>query len=143
MLTSRGTGSLLLIFRDPVLRLLGADADTYRYASEYYTWLSAGSPVVMASFIHSNLLRSEGMSRESMAGTVSGAVVNMILDPILISAVGLGAAGAAIATVAGYFVRGLCIGKAGSSRLTCGNAGCPRRMCGRFSESEFPRRFPM
>lgn len=102
LLCGVATGALLLIFRDPVLRLLGADADTYRYASEYYTWLSAGSPVVMASFIHSNLLRSEGMSRESMAGTVSGAVVNMILDPILISAVGLGAAGAAIATVAGY-----------------------------------------
>lgn len=102
LLCGVGVGILLLLFRDPVLRLLGTDADTVSYASQYYTWLSIGSPVVMASFIHSNLLRSEGMSKESMFGTVGGAVVNIILDPILISVVGLGAAGAAIATVIGY-----------------------------------------
>lgn len=102
LLCGVGIGILLLLFRDPVLRLLGTDADTVSYASQYYTWLSIGSPVVIASFIHSNLLRSEGMSKESMFGTVGGAVVNILLDPILISAVGLGAAGAAIATVIGY-----------------------------------------
>lgn len=96
------TAVILLVFRSPILRLLGTDADTVSYASQYYTWLSIGSPVVMASFIHSNLLRSEGMSKESMFGTVGGAVVNIILDPILISVLGMGAAGAAIATVIGY-----------------------------------------
>ena len=54
------------------------------------------------SFIHSSLVRCEGMSTESMIGTVIGAVVNIILDPILISAFGMGAMGAAIATVIGY-----------------------------------------
>lgn len=42
------------------------------------------------------------MSRESMAGTILGAVVNIVLDPIFISVLGLGAAGAAIATIIGY-----------------------------------------
>lgn len=96
------TGALLLLLRDPMLRVLGADADTWRHASDYYTWLSLGAPLVMVSFIHSNLLRSEGMSKESMFGTVTGAVINIILDPILISGLGLGAAGAAIATLIGY-----------------------------------------
>ena len=42
------------------------------------------------------------MANESMVGTVLGAVVNMILDPIFISVLGLGAAGAAVASVIGY-----------------------------------------
>ena len=66
-------------------------------------YLSGGrAPVIMLSFIHSNLLRSEGMSKESMAGTILGALVNIVLDPIFISVLGWGASGAAIATVIGY-----------------------------------------
>lgn len=57
---------------------------------------------LMASFIHSNLLRAEGMSKESMAGTVLGALVNIILNPLLITAFRWGAKGAAIATGIGY-----------------------------------------
>ena len=56
----------------------------------------------MLSFIHSNLLRAEGMSKESTVGTILGAVINIVLDPIFISVLGLGAAGAAVATVIGY-----------------------------------------
>ena len=65
-------GVLMLALRAPLLRLIGADADTYAHASDYFTWLALGAPAVMLSFIHSNLLRSEGMSRESMLGTVGG-----------------------------------------------------------------------
>ena len=42
------------------------------------------------------------MSKESMAGTILGALVNIVLDPIFISVLGWGASGAAIATVIGY-----------------------------------------
>lgn len=49
-----------------------------------------------------NFLRSVGMSRESMIVSVSGTVVNIVLDPILISVLGWGASGAAIAAVLGY-----------------------------------------
>ena len=54
------------------------------------------------SFIHSNLLRSEGMSKESMIGTMGGAIVNILLDPIFIFVLGLNAGGAAMASVIGY-----------------------------------------
>lgn len=92
----------MMAFRMPLLYVIGADAETISHASDYYTCLAIGAPVIMLSFIHSNLLRAEGMSKESMAGTVSGAVVNIVLDPIFISVLGLGASGAAIATVIGY-----------------------------------------
>ena len=50
------------------------------FARDYYTWLAIGAPALVLSFIHSNLLRSEGMSKESMIGTMGGALkVSMIV----------------------------------------------------------------
>ncbi len=102
IITGAVIGAFLLVFRTPVLYVLGANAQTITHASAYYTWLAIGAPVIVLSFIHSNLLRAEGRSKESMIGSVIGTVVNIVLDPILISVLGLGAAGAAIATVIGY-----------------------------------------
>ena len=99
----------LLCFRQPVLSLLGADAETVPHAEAYYTVLSAGAPVCILTFIHSNLLRSEGMAVESVVGTIAGSVLNIILDPIMISVLGWGARGAAVATVLGQIVAA-CLG---------------------------------
>ena len=93
-------GLLLLLFRDPFLTLLGSSPDTLPYAREYGTVLLAGAPFIVVNFIHMNLLRCERMAGLSMTGTLIGAVVNIILDPLLIP--GMGAAGAAVATVIGY-----------------------------------------
>ncbi len=93
-------GLFLLMIRDPFLRLLGSSPDTLPYAREYGTVLMLGAPFIVVNFIHMNLLRCEGMAGLSMCGTVIGAVVNVILDPVLIP--GMGAKGAAIATVIGY-----------------------------------------
>ena len=94
-------GGLLLLLREPFLLLLGASPDTLPYAKAYGTVMLLGAPLVVLNFIHMNLLRCEGMSGLSMAGSVLGSVVNVILDPLLIP--GLGAQGAALATLAGYF----------------------------------------
>lgn len=94
---------LMTVFNRPLLTLLGADADTMPHAFAYYIVLAVCAPIMVLSFIHSSLVRCEGMSTESMIGTVLGAVINIILDPILISVVGMGAMGAAVATVIGYF----------------------------------------
>lgn len=91
----------MLLFRRPILGLLGADADTYTYASQYYTWLVLGAPFIIVALTPSNLLRTEGFAKASMVGTILGSVVNIILDPVFISVLGFGAAGAAIATVIG------------------------------------------
>lgn len=94
---------LMTAFNRPLLLLLGADEDTLPHAFQYYIVLAVCAPIMVLSFIHSSLVRCEGMSTESMFGTVLGAVINIILDPILISAAGMGAMGAAVATVIGYF----------------------------------------
>ena len=93
-------GLLLLLYRDPFLSVLGSSPDTLPYAREYGTVLLTGAPFIVVNFIHMNLLRCEGMAGMAMLGTLIGAVVNLILDPLLIP--GMGAAGAAIATVIGY-----------------------------------------
>ena len=100
-------GAAMLMVRTPLVWLLGASEETFAHAADYCFWLAAGAPFIILSFIHSNLLRAEGMSKESMAGTILGAVANIILDPIFISTLGLGAAGAAIATVIGYLLADL------------------------------------
>ena len=102
ILSGVAVGAVMLIFRTPILYLLGASDETYSYASAYYTWLAIGAPAVVFSFVPSNLMRSEGMAKDAMVDTVSGTVLNIILDPIFIFVLGLGAAGAAIATVFGY-----------------------------------------
>lgn len=98
---------VLFACREPVVYLLGADSDTFPYACQYVSYLALGAPFIIVSFTPLNLLRTEGFSTASMVGSVLGAVVNMILDPIFISVLGLNAAGAAIATVIGYIATDL------------------------------------
>ena len=100
LITGTVIGGGMLLLRDPLLGLLGASPETLSYAREYGTVLMLGGPLIVVNFIHMNLLRCEGMSGLSMAGTAIGAVVNVILDPLMIPS--MGAAGAAAATVIGY-----------------------------------------
>ena len=100
LITGAAVGGGMFLFRDPLLKLLGASAETLPYAREYGTVLMLGGPLIVVNFIHMNLLRCEGMSGLSMAGTALGSVVNVVLDPLMIPS--LGAAGAAAATVIGY-----------------------------------------
>lgn len=102
IITGAIIGVLLLIFKAPIISILGANQDTFAFAEDYYVVLALGAPASVLTYIHSNLLRAEGMSRESMIGSVGGAVLNIILDPIFISGLKMYAAGAAIATVIGY-----------------------------------------
>ena len=100
LLTGLAIGSVLLLVRDPFLFMLGASADTLIHARDYGTVLLIGAPFIVVNFIHMNLLRCVGMPGLSMCGTLIGAAVNVILDPVLIP--GMGAKGAAWATVIGY-----------------------------------------
>lgn len=100
-------GILMLLFHVPLLHVIGANEDTFATAREYFVILAIGTPCIILSFIHSNLLRCEGLSTYSMIGSIVGTVLNIILDPILISGLHMGAAGAAIATVIGYAVSDL------------------------------------
>lgn len=92
----------MLLLHRHVLGLLGASENTFVSAKSYYMVIVAGAPAVILSFIHTNLIRSEGLSTLSMVATVSGSLLNIILDPIFISVLGWGSFGAALATVFGY-----------------------------------------
>lgn len=92
-------GALMLIFRQPILHLLGASSDTMDSAMAYYSYLALGAPVIIFTLVPSNILRTEGMAVASMVGSITGTVVNIILDPIFIFGLNMGAGGAALATV--------------------------------------------
>lgn len=93
--------ALLLLFQNPILHLLGANSESISAASSYYFWIALGSPFVILSLAPTNLLRTEGRANAAMVGSVTGSIVNMILDPIFIFGLNMGAGGAAIATVIG------------------------------------------
>ena len=93
---------ILLTGRAPILRALGATEETYAYTLPYYTALAAGAPIISLSFLHTNLMRGEGYTRDNMIATLLGAIVNIVLDPILILRFHMGTQGAGIATVIGY-----------------------------------------
>lgn len=105
-----------LLFLEPLLRLFGASDAVLPYAMDYMRIIAAGSAFPMISFGGNHIIRAEGNPRFAMYTLLIGAVINIILDPILIFALDMGMAGAAYATVIaqaasalwviGYFLRG-------------------------------------
>ena len=89
---------------DPLIRFLGATETIAPYAREYAKYIFFGAPFIMCSFAMNNLLRFEGLAFYGMIGITSGGILNMVLDPILIFGLGLGTAGAALATAISQFV---------------------------------------
>ncbi|MHB8103592.1 MAG: MATE family efflux transporter [Methanosarcina sp.] len=74
---------------------------------EYARVIFAGSFVFFFTNVANSILRSEGDSKRTMQAMILGSVLNVVLDPIFIYALGLGVAGAAIATVVSYAISGL------------------------------------
>lgn len=85
-------------FLKPLIKMLGATDTVMPYSMDYARWILAFSPFTAGSVILSQLLRSEGSTKYSMLGMVSGCIINIALDPLFIYAFGLEVAGAAIAT---------------------------------------------
>lgn len=93
---------IMILARNPILALLGTNEATLPYASQYYTYMVLGATLIIVSLTPSNLMRTEGLATESMVGTITGSIVNIILDPVFILYLNMGAGGAAIATIIGY-----------------------------------------
>ena len=72
-----------------------------RWQKGYTFHVSYGAPFIIWSAAASFIVRAEGASSEAMIGSMIGTVVNIVLDPVFISGLGMGAAGAAIATTIG------------------------------------------
>lgn len=81
--------------------LIGATPTTMNDTIDYMRIILLGAPFMMGQFVINNQLRFQGNAFYAMVGLMCGAVINIGLDPILILICGLGAKGAAIATVSG------------------------------------------
>lgn len=92
---------LILIFMNPLLKLLGSSPDTYQFSKDYLFYIALGGPFILFSNAFGHIVRGEGASNISMIGGLIGTIVNIILDPIFILTLNMGTAGAAIATVIG------------------------------------------
>lgn len=92
---------LYTIFQQPMLMMLGADKTTAFATGEYLKWtVSFGAAPAILNVVLAYLVRAEGASLHASIGTMSGCLLNIILDPIFILPWGLdmGAAGAGFAT---------------------------------------------
>lgn len=92
---------LYTIFQEPMLTMLGADQTTASATGEYLKWtVSFGATPAILNVVLAYLVRSEGASLHASIGTMSGCLLNIILDPVFILPWGLdmGAAGAGFAT---------------------------------------------
>ena len=89
------------VFQVPVLRILGADSVTAATTAEYLKWtVSFGAAPAILNVVLAYLVRSEGASMHAGIGTMSGCLLNIVLDPVFILPQGLNmsAAGAGLAT---------------------------------------------
>ncbi len=102
------TGSLVtligLSFGSPLMRILGATESIHPHALAYSRYLFISAPFMCCAFVASQLLRAEGKAVYSMVGLTVGSLLNIALDPFLIRTVGLGIAGASLATLISQIV---------------------------------------
>ena len=95
-----GTAFLVfgLLFLNPLLRLLGSTDTILPYARQYGACVLMSCPIVMGSFVLNNNLRYEGKSFYSMIGLVSGGLINILGDYLMVVVFEMGVLGAGIAT---------------------------------------------
>ncbi len=103
LFTALAVGALITIsgnlFARQFLSLVGASESVLPYAQQYGRFIFWGAPLMCASFVLNNVLRSEGKAFFSMIALTSGGLINIALDPLLIYGFGMGISGAALATI--------------------------------------------
>ncbi len=103
------------IFLKPLAYFLGSTETILPYTEAYLRVILIGAPWMTASLVLNNQLRFQGSASYAMVGIVSGAVLNIALDPILIFGLHMGVAGAGWATIISQFVS-FCLLFAGCSK---------------------------
>jgi putative MATE family efflux protein len=88
-----------IIFLDPILNILGASSETLPYAKQFATIILFGVVLQNIGFGMNPIIRSEGDPKTAMITMLIGAVLNFIMNPILIFGFKLGVAGSALATI--------------------------------------------
>lgn len=95
---------LVYIFRDNILTMLGASENILPYAHEYLSIVIFGSLFICMTTVMGYIMMSLGNRRVTLASTSLGAILNIIIDYILVFKLSYGVKGAAIATVVSQFI---------------------------------------
>ncbi len=97
-LTGLTLGLLCLFFIKDICIFLGATPTVLPYACQYLKYIFMAMPFMTGSLTLNNQLRFQGSAVHAMVGMMSGALLNVVLDPIFILWMDLGVAGAGLAT---------------------------------------------
>lgn len=102
------SGSLIalvsLVFLEPLLTLFGATAPIMPYAKPYTLITAIGMPFLVFSMGASHLIRADGDPTFAMITVLSGAIFNIIADPLFLFGLGMGIEGIALATTLGQML---------------------------------------
>ncbi len=90
---------MVLVLKEPMLRLFGASDVTYPYAEAYFTVYASGTIFALLSLGLYQFVIAQGYAKVGMCSVMLGAVLNIVLDPIMIFVFHLGVRGAALATI--------------------------------------------
>jgi putative MATE family efflux protein len=93
-----------LVLLQPLVWWLGSTDTIAPFAVDYARFILIGAPWLLGSLVLNNQLRFQGNAFFSMIGVASGAALNIALDPLFIFTLGMGVAGAALATIISQLV---------------------------------------
>lgn len=98
--------AVYLIFQEQILTMFGArvNEETFRLSKEYFFWITLGIPFYMFGQAMNPIIRSDGSPNFAMITLLTGAILNIIFDPICIYGLKWGMMGAAVATIFGQIV---------------------------------------
>lgn len=103
-LTGIAVAVLGLLFLKPLSMAIGSTDTILPYTMDYLRIILVGTPFMMSSLVLNNQLRFQGSASYAMVGIVIGAVLNIVLDPLLIFVLDMGVGGAALATTVSQMV---------------------------------------
>ena len=104
MITGIIFAAVTIAFLHPLVSFLGAKGNTVTEAENYLRIIFLGSPVILGLYVLNNQLRYQGSAFYAMTGLLSGAIINIIIDPFFIFTLKMGVTGAALATVIGQII---------------------------------------
>lgn len=87
-----------LLLMESFLRLLGATDTILPEAKNYFLYILLSTPFLMGALVLNNQMRLQGNARLGMIGITAGALLNVVLDPLLIFVCDMGVGGASLAT---------------------------------------------
>ncbi len=93
-----------LAFLEPLMLFLGSNADILPHAKAYATYIFIAAPAMTTSCVFNNVLRYEGKATFAMVGLTSGGILNILLDYVFIMHIGMGTAGAGLATAISQYI---------------------------------------